>query len=133
MNNDDLNRMWDELLVDVAHYRELDAEHRAAIGETLRETELDNALAVNEFLAATRPAADGGEQLLALSQHSVQPWLLRNKRCCKLRFASLSNGIVSKRAPRCSGFRLFGHARHQRLRAGDGHARRPRRRRAADR
>jgi hypothetical protein len=80
MNNDDLNRMWDELLVDVARYRELDAERRAAIGETLRETELDDALAIDEFLAATRPAADGGEQLLALFlQHSVQPWLLRDE------------------------------------------------------
>lgn len=80
MNNDDMNRMWDELLVDVARYGELDAERRAAIGETLRETELDDALAVDEFLAATRPAADGGEQLLALFlQHSVQPWLLRDE------------------------------------------------------
>lgn len=80
MNNDDLNRMWDELLVDVARYGALDAERRAAIGETLRETELDDALAVDEFLAAVPVRADGGEQVLALFlQHSVQPWLLRDE------------------------------------------------------
>ncbi len=79
MNDDQLNDVWNQLLADLPRYGALSSERRAAIGETLRETEAGDAEAVDEFLAvltAAPPVADGREQVLALFlQHSVQPWL----------------------------------------------------------
>ena len=81
MNEEQLNDVWNQLLADLPRYGALSAERRAAIGETLRETELGDTEAVDEFLAVLGgepPAADGREQVLALFlQHSVQPWLQR--------------------------------------------------------
>ncbi|MGC3972571.1 MAG: HEAT repeat domain-containing protein [Pirellulales bacterium] len=83
MNDDQLQAVWNQLLTDLPRYGELPPERRAAIGETLRETELDDVEAVDEFLevlTSQRPAAaDGREHVLAqFLQHSVQPWLLRD-------------------------------------------------------
>jgi hypothetical protein len=83
MNEDQLQAVWNQLLADLPGYGELSPERRAAIGETLRETELDDVEGIDEFLevlTSRKPAAaDGREHVLALFlQYSVQPWLLRD-------------------------------------------------------
>ncbi|MBL9095154.1 MAG: HEAT repeat domain-containing protein [Planctomycetaceae bacterium] len=80
MNDEQLNDVWNKLLADLPRYGELDSERRAAIGETLRETELGDVEAVDEFLDAIAPKADGREHVFSLFlQHSLQPWLMRDE------------------------------------------------------